>query len=396
MSSTASIKSTRIQSIDLLRGLVMVVMALDHVRDYFHLGALMTDPTNLETTSPFLFFTRFITHYCAPVFVFLAGTSAFLYGRNKSKNHLFRFLFTRGIWLIFVELVIMTFLWWFDFHFQFFNLQVIWAIGLCMVTLALLIYLPRYVQVILGLILVFGHNLLDGITMQGSDALSIVWYVLHQSSFAVLGETWVNFAYPILPWIGVMLLGYCFGIFYGKSYDASSRKDWLLRLGLGALALFFVLRGFNLYGEMVPWSHQKSTTFTVLSFFNVTKYPPSLLFLLITLGPAFLFLYLTENVRNKISDFFLVFGRVPFFYYVLHVALIHLAAISGLLITGQDWRIMIITPEVLSSGVLLDYGYSLWATYMVWIGIVALLYPMCVWYMKYKARNRHIWWLSYL
>lgn len=392
----ATIKSTRIQSIDLLRGIVMVIMALDHVRDYFHAGAFVSDPTNMETTTPVLFFTRFITHFCAPVFIFLAGTSAFLYGRTKTKNQLFRFLFTRGIWLIIIELTIMTFFWWFDIRFSFFNLQVIWAIGLCMILLSLLIYIPRIWLIILGLLLVFGHNFLDGFLMQGKSVPAIIWYILHQASFVQFGSVWVSFLYPILPWVGVIVLGYCFGSLYHTEYNSGQRKKWLLWLGLGSLTLFFIFRGTNIYGDMVPWSVQKNGTYTLLSFFNVTKYPPSLLFLLVTLGPSFLFLRYSENIRNRITHFFLVYGRVPFFYYVIHVLLIHLAAIVGILITGGDWNIMIIDMQALISGELAGYGYSLGVVYLVWIAVVLALYPLCLKYMKYKLANRDRWWLSYL
>jgi uncharacterized membrane protein len=394
----SEVKKFRIESIDLLRGVVMVIMALDHVRDYFHINALgVNDPTNLETTTPILFFTRFITHYCAPTFVFLAGTSAFLYGRNKSKKELFKFLFTRGLWLIFVEIVIMNFLWWFDIHFDLINLQVIWAIGLSMILLSLLIYLPPKIILGIGLLLLFGHNLLDGITFQGNDPVAILWYILHQNQFIQLDHRMIGFYYPILPWIGVMSLGYLFGNFYGKDFDVALRKRWLLRFGFGAIVLFLIIRGINVYGDLVPWTEQKNATYTFLSFMNVSKYPPSLAYILVTLGPGMLFLYATENIQNKITRFFLVFGRVPFFYYVLHIFIIHLAALLLLIALGDDWTKMILTSEFLSPNSPLNgYGYSLGITYLVWIIIVLLLYYPCLKYMKYKAAHRDKWWLSYL
>lgn len=390
-------KSARIESIDLLRGLVMVIMALDHVRDYFHINATtINDPTNLDTTTPLLFFTRFITHYCAPTFVFLAGTSAFLYGRNKTKNQLFKFLMSRGLWLIFVEIVLMNFLWWFDVSYGFINLQVIWAIGLCMVVLSFLILLPKQAILGIGLLLIFGHNALDGITATGKDPLSILWYVLHQANFVPYGSRMVSFYYPILPWIGVMSCGYVFGSLFHKGVTREMRKKWLLGLGFGSLALFLLLRGTNVYGDMVPWTEQSSGTYTFLSFLNVTKYPPSLAFVLVTLGPGFLFLYATERVKNAITDFFLVFGRVPFFYYVIHVFLIHILALLVLLFRGEDWTLMIMDITVFTSNKLMGYGYSLGVVYLVWIVVVAMLYFPCLWYMKYKANNRDKWWLSYL
>lgn len=374
----------------------MVIMALDHVRDYFHLGAFMYDPVNMETTTPALFFTRFITHYCAPIFVFLAGTSAFLYGAKKTKVQLAKFLMTRGLWLIFIEIVVMNFLWWFDITYSFINLQVIWAIGICMILLGMLIYLPKKLILILGLAMVFGHNLLDGIVMQGSSIKSIIWYVLHQQNFVPFGTRFVGIFYPIIPWVGVMALGYVFGSLYQSGFDMRSRKKWLLRLGLGSVVLFFVLRAINVYGDPIPWSVQKNGTFTIMSFFNVYKYPPSLLFLLITLGPGFLFLYATESIKNKITDFFLVFGRVPFFYYILHIFIIHLSALVIHALLGGNWRDMILDASIFTTNTLANYGYSLFVVYLVWIAIVLSLYPICKKYMEYKINNRDKWWLSYL
>jgi len=289
---------------------------------------------------------------------------------------------------------VMTFLWWFDLSFSFFNLQVIWAIGLCMIALSLLIYLPRKLLLILGLVLVFGHNLLDGITMEGTSFGAIIWYILHQSAFIQMGDTWFSFLYPVMPWVGVMSLGYIFGTIYTKDYPVQLRRIWLLRLGLGCIGLFLVVRGINVYGDMVPWAVQKNTTYTILSFFNVSKYPPSLLFLLITLGPAFLFLYAIENIKNKLTDFLTVYGRVPLFYYIIHVLVIHVVAVLGIAISGGDWTLMILTMDSFMNGSLAGYGYSLGVTYLIWMGIVVSLYPVCLRYMKYKASNRDKKWLS--
>ena len=206
----------------------------------------------------------------------------------------------------------------------------------------------------------------------------------------------VSFYYPFLPWLGIMLLGYCFGNLYHPDYPAEKRKQWLLRFGSIALILFLVIRGINSYGDMKPWATQKSLIFSVLSFINVTKYPPSLLYTLITLGPAMFFLYFAESVKNKISDFFLVFGRVPFFYYLLHILVIHVFAIIGLIINGGNWRLMILDKESLTSDKMATYGYSLGTTYLVWIGIILLLNPICKKYMQYKSKNKDKWWLSYL
>jgi len=395
------VKSSRIQSIDILRGVVMVIMALDHTRDYFHFPGLgaggALGPTDMETTTPFLFFTRFITHYCAPIFVFLAGTSSYLYGIKKTKLQLFTFLFTRGLWLIFLEIVVNNLLWQFDLGYNFIMLQVIWAIGLSMICLSFLIYLPKKIILIVSCTLIAGHNLLDGIIMNGNSARSIVWYVLHQRQGIILDSGQImRFSYPIIPWIGVIALGYCFGSFYAKGFDSKIRKKWLLLLGLGAIALFFIIRGINVYGDLAPWEVQRNTTFTIMSFFNVTKYPPSLAFILITLGPALLFLLLVENIKNKITDFFLVFGRVPLFYYFLHIFVIHGIAVIAILLFSSNWEELISLKRAFSPPSIAKYGYSLWVVYGVWILVIALLYPLSKKYMIYKANNREKWWLSYL
>lgn len=391
------IKTNRVESIDVLRGVVMVIMALDHVRDYFHYGSFFNDPTNLETTTPILFFTRFITHYCAPVFVFLAGTSAFLYGSKKTKGELFKFLFTRGLWLIFLELVVNNLIWTFDLTYSVPIVQVIWAIGVSMVMLSFLIYLPKKALLVIGLILIAGHNAFDGIVMEGQSFQSVIWYFLHQQQMLVYDPDFIFLIqYPLIPWIGLMALGYCFGQLYSKDFDASVRKNWLLNLGFAAIGLFLVMRSLNIYGDLVPWTLQDTTAKTIMSFFNVTKYPPSLLYFCITLGPALVFLFVFENIKNKLTDFFLVFGRVPLFYYFLHVFVIHVLAIVGMLIFGGNWHDMILTAKAFQNGNLATYGYSLFIVYIVWIGVVLLLYPFCKKYMIYKANNKDKWWLSYL
>lgn len=389
--------TNRIESIDILRGVVMVIMALDHVRDYFHYGSFFIDPTALETTTPAIFFTRFITHYCAPVFVFLAGTSAYLYGSKKTKKQLFQFLLSRGVWLIVLEIVVNNLIWTFDLSYSLQIFGVIWAIGVSMICLAFLIYVPKKVLFGLGILLVAGHNLLDGWVMEGQSALSIVWYALHQqASILVDPNHLILLYYPLLPWIGMMSLGYLFGTLYQKGFDPNTRKKWLFRLGSGLLIFFFVVRGMNVYGDLVPWSYQDTTAKTIISFFNVTKYPPSLLYFCITLGPALLFLYAIERVKNKLTDFFLVFGRVPLFYYFLHVLVIHLLAMGTIVLSGGNWQEMVLTAESFQNASLIDYGYSLPIVYIVWVGVVMFMYPFSKMYMRYKANNRDKWWLSYL
>lgn len=392
-------KSKRIDSIDVLRGLAMILMALDHVRDYTNYGYLYIDPTNLDTTTPGLFFTRWITHFCAPVFVFLAGTSAFLYGSQKqSKKVLSKFLFTRGLWLIFIELTVVNLAWTFDIGLGLHIFQVIWAIGICMVFLSALIFLHKKLLLAIGFFILVGHNLLDGITAQGNDLGSILWYLTHQQGAAFYnnGETMLFIAYPFLPWLGIMILGYCFGTLYHKEFNVRIRKKWLLYLGLGSIVVFIGLRYSNLYGNLTPWNEEENFTYTLMSFINATKYPPSLLYALMTLGPALILLYLIDSVKNVWTNILVVIGRVPFFYYIIHLYLIHFIGIIGLLILGENWKEMIFTPARFTSGYLATKGYDLWVTYVVWLIVVVLLYPICKKYMTYKLNNKDKWWLSYL
>lgn len=377
----------------------MVIMALDHVRDYTNVGYVLIDPTNLQTTTPFLFFTRWITHFCAPVFVFLAGTSAYLYGSKKnSKEVLAKFLLSRGLWLVFIELTVVNFGWTFDVGFSVNIFQVIWAIGICMILLSGLIYLPKKILISLGAIIVFGHNLLDPIQMQGTEFSSLLWYLTHQFSIQMVNNTgnMLYMAYPFLPWLGIIILGYSFGQFYENGADPTLRKKWLLRFGIAAVVLFALLRFVNIYGDLVPWSQQDELPMTIVSFFNLTKYPPSLLYILMTLGPAMLFLYTIESVENGVTRSLLVFGRVPFLFYIIHIYLIHLIGLIGLIIQGENWRELIFTPSFFINGYLVDKGFGLGVTYAVWLAVILLLFPVCNAYMRYKANNREKWWLSYL
>jgi uncharacterized membrane protein len=391
------IKSSRIISLDVLRGIIMVIMALDHVRDYFNYGSFFVDPSNIETTNPALFLTRFITHFCAPIFIFLAGTSAFLYGEKKTKKELATFLWTRGLWLILLEILVNNLIWTFDITYSLMIFQVIWAIGMCMVILSALIYLNKNVLLVLGLILIVLHNTLDGFTMTGNSPEAMLWYLLHQDQAIVLNEnSIIFFHYPLIPLIGVMSMGYLFGELYSTNFDVIKRKKWLIGLGLGLLSLFLIERGINIYGDLFPWKNYETTTKTVMSFLNVTKYPMSLLYLSLTLGIAFLALYFLEGIQNKITQFFLVFGRVPLFYYFMHMLIIHITAIIGILLFGGNWTEMILTAKSFLAEDLKDYGYPLYLVYGIWAFVILILYPLCKRYMIYKANNRDKWWLSYL
>ena len=391
------IKPARIESIDLLRGIVMIVMALDHVRDYFHADAFLYDPTDLSKTSVVLFFTRFVTHFCAPVFIFLAGTSAFLIGTRKSKADLSVFLLKRGLWLVFLELTIVNFAWFFNFEFSLITLFVIWALGIGMILLAACIHLPFMITFLIGAIMVAGHNLLDGFRVEGNGVDAILWSMIHQFQGFPLSENYFLFiGYPLVPWVGVMLLGYCFGTYYQSSYNQADRRRVLLYWGTGLIILFVVIRFINVYGDPNPWTMQENPVFTVLSFLNVTKYPPSLLYVLITLGPAILFLAISENFAGNISQSIKILGRVPMFYYLLHLYLIHLLAVIAALLTGYEVSDMVFDTWVTNSPNLVGYGFSLWVVYAIWFSVVLILYPLCKWYDRYKAVHKEKWWLSYL
>ena len=392
---TRSVKSKkRIESIDLLRGVVIIIMALDHVRDYFHAGHFLFDPTDISQTSPALFFTRWITHFCAPAFVFLAGTSAFLVGQRKSKKELTRFLFTRGLWLMFLELTVINFAWFFNPEFPFFRLAVIWALGVSMIALSLLIYLPKKIILAIGLIILFGHNSLDNIHVAGNGFKAFLWAELHERKyFTFLGKS-LRTAYPVLAWIGIMALGYCFGSLYKKEADARKRKNSLLVIGITAIVLFIIIRTINIYGDMSPWSVYDKPVTTILSFLNVTKYPPSLLYTLMTLGPCIIFLALAEKPLGKTGNAITRIGRVPMFFYILHIYLIHVLALFAIEFAGKNWKDMVLTGN--DNPQLKGYGFSLWVVYLVWIAIILMLYPLCKWYDKYKTNHKEKWWLSYL
>ncbi|HEY8936855.1 MAG TPA: heparan-alpha-glucosaminide N-acetyltransferase domain-containing protein, partial [Cyclobacteriaceae bacterium] len=336
-------KSYRIQSLDLLRGLVMVIMALDHVRDYFHADAFLYDPLDLSKTSVVLFFTRWITHFCAPTFVFLSGTSAFLVGARKGKKELTKFLLTRGAWLIFLELVVFNFGWFFNLQFPLIPLIVIWAIGVGFIVLAAAIQLPFNAILTIGLVLIFGHNALDGFQVTGNEVLVVLWSILHQQAVFPITEGHVLFVgYPLIPWVGVTMVGYCFGKLYVQDVDVNFRKKVLLYLGSSAIILFIILRFFNIYGDSNHWTTQPSPVYSFLSFLNISKYPPSLLYLLVTLGPAILFLRFTEGLTTGgISKRIIVLGRVPMFYYLVHIYAIHILAIGGAAILGYNISTMV-------------------------------------------------------
>jgi uncharacterized membrane protein len=400
-----AVVAPRVNAVDLLRGLVMVIMLLDHTREFTHRDFLNFDPADLTRTNTLLFFTRWVTHFCAPVFVFLAGTGAYLQLlRGKSKPELARFLVTRGLWLIALELTIIRVIVWFnlDFHFAF-MLQVIWVIGVGMILLAALIYLPLRALAIGSLAVIALHNLLDGIRVQGFSAPGkplfgagrAVWLLLHQQGMIFLTpEVYGLTLYPLIPWVAVLSAGYCFGAVY--KWDAERRRRVLFNLGAGLLLAFVVLRAINVYGEPNPWATQKNVWFTVLSFLNVTKYPPSLLFLLLTLGAAIVALPWFEAIKpGWLARALITFGRVPLFFYVGQWLVAHgLAVLAGYL-AGQPvgWLFAGLFDQPRPNPG--NLGFSLGMVYLFWLIGLLSLYPLCRWFAELKRRRRD-WWLSYL
>ncbi|WP_083478332.1 DUF1624 domain-containing protein [Lacinutrix himadriensis] len=386
----------RIQSIDLLRGLVILLMALDHVRDYFHYDSFMYDPSDLTQTTVPIFFTRFITHLCAPVFCFLAGTSAFFVGQKKDLNSLSVWLLKRGLWLIIVEFTIVNFGWYFKFNTTFIDLAVIWCLGASMIFLAGLIRLPKSMAILIALFFVFGHNLFDSFKPIPNDIFSKLWYVFHVEGEFKLGSLTVYSVYPLMPWIGLMTLGYFLGQLYLPTFNSKKRIKILYGAGILLLVLFLVFRISNLYGDLHPWTKQNSLTYSILSILKVTKYPPSFAFICITIGPALILLAAFENFKNSLSKIFITIGQVPMFFYVVHIYIIHVVAIFAALATGYQFSDMILNVWIPFSPDLKGYGFSLPIVYLVWLGILVVLYPITKKYNRYKKDNKDKWWLSYL
>jgi uncharacterized membrane protein len=397
--STAPVGSTtsnrfRVESVDLLRGIIIVIMALDHVHDFF--GALGANPTDLATTTAPLFLTRWITHFCAPVFFLLTGTGARLALQRMSTRELSRFLLTRGLWLLFLEVVVMRFALQFNFDYQVTIITVLWALGWAMIVLAGLIHLPGSAILAFGVVLVAGHNLLDGIPASAFGSLAPLWSALHAPGFLMNTPRHVVFiAYPLIPWVGVTALGYTLGQTYRWSNER--RRALLLGLGVGLSVGFVLLRLLNVYGDPVAWSVQKSPLWTALSFLDTNKYPPSLLFLLMTLGPALLLLRVFDNGFPRWLRPALTIGKVPLFFYVLHFYLIHLLAVAACYIRFDNVGGMFRSPDLGHFPFTAPAGWaaSLPVIYLLWAVVVVALYPLCRWYADIKRRRKD-WWLSYL
>lgn len=378
----------------MLRGLIMIIMAIDHIRDFFLFGS--PEPTDLATTTPMLFFTRWITHFCAPIFIFLSGISAFLAGQRRTKKELSIYLIQRGLWLVFVELMVINTAFELNFYFHVLTLQVIWAIGVSMIFLGLLIWLPMPVLAIIGGAIFLGHNIFDYLNTKGL----LIKFLFTASGFGpdsliqIDQSHYIWDVYAILPWTGVMLLGYVIGQLFQKGFDAAKRQRFILQISCLLLLVFFVLRYFNLYGDPAPWSPQKTTALSIISFFNVSKYPCSLLYLCMTLSAGTFLLFVFERTSNRFYNFFLVYGSVPFFYYILHFYLIRFINIIVFYLSGfreADIPARDFDFNFHPTG----FGFNLFGVYMVWIMVIGILYLPCRWFSNYKKTHQQ-WWMSYL
>jgi len=385
----------RINTIDFTRGLVMIIMALDHVRDLMHTTALSQDPTNLETTTAGIFLTRWITHLCAPTFVFLSGTSAFISLQNNTDIRAGRkFLVNRGLWLILLEFTVITLGLWADIQFRTIVFQVIGAIGLGFIILSLLLKLPSKTIGIIGLVIILSHNLLQGVTFNDNPGSRFIWsFLFRLDVFPVTPNFTFAVLYPFIPWLGIMLAGYGFGPVFKQNED--QRRKTLFLTGLGLLTFFILLRFANFYGDPSPWKPQKNPLFTFLSFINISKYPPSLLYSSVTLGIMFLVLGLADGVKNRFVSIISVYGKVPLFYYLLHWYLVHSLMFVLMYYQGFAWKDLPFGPfqfgrPVNGSGVELPYVYLIWAF------VIVILYPLCKWYSGYKSAHRDNQWLRYI
>lgn len=378
----ATLSRSRIASIDILRGIIMVIMAIDHVRDYF--TDVRFDPTDLSQAGAGLFFTRWITHLCAPAFMFLAGTGAFLYGQKRTRPELSRFLFTRGLFLVILEFTLVNFALTFSFQFNILIALVFWSIGMSMIFLAAMIWLPNKILIAVSLLMILLHNTTDNVSPESFGSFSWLWNVLHVRGFIPFSETsGLVIGYPLIPWIGVIGAGYAFGQCF--RWEPKKRSRFFVQLGLTLIGLFILVRGLNVYGDPQPWESQSSSLYTFLSFLNTTKYPPSLSFLLMTLGPSIILLGLLEKARGPLADFFSVYGKVPLFYFLLHFYLIHLISIIAGMAQGFRASDFLHISNEFPQG----YGFGLPGVYLFWALIVLLLYYPCKWYGNLKARSKN-------
>lgn len=383
----------RLESIDMLRGLVILIMALDHVREYLSIVKGFDTST---MTMPAYFFTRWITHFCAPAFCFLAGTSAFLSmgGGRRTVTQLSRFLVTRGLWLVLMEWTVIGFGFFFNTTYTSsfgWIMQVIWVLGASMIALAGLVRLPMWVSVTVGVAMIAGHNLLDGVSPASFGAWAPLWSILHVPGTIMIGPVKVFVLYPLIPWVGVMALGYAFGALLSRPQPAADRQRLLLSIGMTLTAAFLIVRVLNVYGDPRPWSARMDTLGTLISFLDATKYPPSLVYLLMTLGPSIAMLAWMERWRGAVVRVLATFGRVPFFFYVVHVYVIHTVTVGAGWLQGFPVSAMLDFCLFLPK----EFGYSLPVIYLLWAALVLAMYPGCRWFASVKANHRHPL-LSYL
>lgn len=385
----------RISSIDVTRGIVMVIMALDHSRDLLHIDSVSQSPTNLLTTTPILFFTRWITYLCAPIFVFLAGTSAYLSLKRKSNiSQSRKFLLKRGLWLNLLELTLVNLGLFFDLGFHLILFEVIATIGFGFIVLSFLLKVQPKVLLAIGLVIIFGHDLFGTIPLTpGSAIATFIAPLFTLTPLPLFSGHLILIAYPPIPWLGIMLVGFGSGPFFEGTGE--KRKKLFLLTGSVSLFLFVTIRYINKYGDPVKWSGQKSAIYTFLSFMNINKYPPSLLFTLITLGIMFLILALTEGRKNRFTDTVEIYGKVPLFYFILHFYLIHAILMIIIFFQGITWAEMSFVSGTFGRPKVHQSGIPLWAVYLVWLSVVTALYKPCIWFGKYKA-NHDYWWISYV
>lgn len=385
----------RLPAIDFVRGLAMIIMALDHVRDFMHESSLTVNPTDLANTTPALFFTRFITHLCAPIFVFLAGTSVFLSLQKTGKlAETRRLLFKRGLWLLILEFTLVNFAIFFDIGFHTYLFEVIAAIGFGFIVLGLLLKIPSALMGLTGIVIIFCHGLFNTIPFgENSLLLSILNPFFNPTAINLFNEKILVIGYPPIPWLGIMLLGFFFGRYF--ALEASRRNKLFLIVGLFSIILFVIIRSINAYGDPAAWTGQKNFLFTVLSFMNITKYPPSLIFSLFTLGVMFFLLALADHFPSSVKRVVITYGKVPLFYFVLHFYLAHCLTLLMLFVQGFNWAEFEFANNRFGRPSGAESGLPLWAVYIVWIFVVAVLYKPCLWFSLYKAEHSH-WWLKYV
>jgi len=392
--TTATVKQ-RIQSIDIVRGIIIIIMTLDHVRDYFHIHAFDDDPLKLNPPDTLIFFTRWITHYCAPTFVFLSGVSAWLAGQKRTKKQLTAFLIKRGIWLVAADFLLMSLAFTLNPNYKLIILEVLWAIGIGMIILGLLINTSIAAIVAVGLVIFLGHNLIDYVNLPDNGrGVAIRSLISGRGTPIPLGGGYlILVGYAPIAWAGILLLGYVAGQLFGRIYTPKQRQKILLVMGCVLTALFFILRFINKYGDPSPWVQQPTGIATFLSFINTSKYPPSLIFSCMTLGPVMILLALAEKMQGRFAAFATTYGKVPFFYFIAHFYLIRIATIVVFFASGHTWA-QRVDPNIPFLFRPQHFGYSIWVVYIIWLSVVLALYFPCKWFNRLKA-TKNYWWLSY-